>query len=1312
MNKILLLCCLTFNIEAIDLKFNNYENLELTLQKKITTIAQDKTGYLWIGSDEGLFRYNAYKFEPIDSCNKFNLKSIKKIYVDSKNYIWISSKNNGLFKYSNGDCNSVELGISNVSLSIYDIDEDSDQNLLFSTSDGLYELKNNSSIIEKSRISIPQSQPINSLIIYKKNTLIFTIEGKVFLFNSLQNKYKVFYIPDKEHFYIYDFVVDDNDALWIGSNANLFHFNLKTEKFSRKGYFPKDTRIPSLAIEKNNLWVATTGLGLVKIDLNTLKSANYRNNKNNLFSIKENTLVSLFITRDKTLWIGGFFQGLSSIDLSTIEFNHKVLDCTNNRSFRSAILDRQGNIWLGSDNGIITYNEKSKKCQFIEFENNKSHNSINYLSLIDNEIWFLNSKNIEVIDIYSNEITKISKLDCYPNKLAFDDVNKIIYISCNSRLFKMDVHSNTIEEITVQNNENKLLKINDINVYKERVLVATNHGLAKINSNGHLKFYNNSNSNFTAIYQGLNSTIVAVLDNGLFNFDNENLVPIFVKENLPEDTYVNGIIKVSDDYWLSTNKGLAKINSKEKTTHLFNYNEGTYNNFFYANSSFLGDDGKLFFGGKNGYIYFHPKDIKIKKKPTTVVIDNLYSLDQRVEINKPQSSGLQIDRPINEIDELLLNYKDYIIGFDFIVLEFANPSKVNYAYRLKGFKGEWVNTDSNNRRVTYTNLKPGTYTFQVKASNNEGVWSDQPKELKVIVSPAPWFSPWAYFTYFIIAVISIWAFIRYKTIASRKRAKQLEATVAERTQEVSLQKKMVQSLLDHKNEVFANITHEFKTPLALILGPIEQLVKEPELAPFSDKLVMVQRNAKRLILMVGQILKLSQAEQDKEIIRKSQSVQPILLMLYESFLPLGFDKNVKITIDNHQDVNIYGTSECLEIVVGNLLSNALKFTNAGGGIHMQAEVVKNKIEISVRDTGTGIESKYLDKIFKRFTRIDMHKRIAGTGIGLSVVKELTEANDGQVKVNSKWGKGSLFTVIFPVSEVVDESLLVENIGSNDLVGQLVENTQNELKAEQTHSKSTPNKNNVSILIIEDNLDMQTHIGNVLNERFNCYFADRGRDGIAIALKEVPDIVICDVMMPGMDGYKVTRILRHDGRTSHIPIVLLTALNTTESRIKGWRENIDIYVTKPFDSIELNAQLDNILIIRKMLQQKNNKMIKNNDSLNTLDLPKKDLEFIEKFKDVIGQYFGNEYFQKADLASKMAVSERQLHRKLKALIDENPMDMLRDYRLEKAAMKLKGGYQVGIVSDECGFSSVSYLGRCFKKKYGITPKQYQMLKSKC
>lgn len=322
------------------------------------------------------------------------------------------------------------------------------------------------------------------------------------------------------------------------------------------------------------------------------------------------------------------------------------------------------------------------------------------------------------------------------------------------------------------------------------------------------------------------------------------------------------------------------------------------------------------------------------------------------------------------------------------------------------------------------------------------------------------------------------------------------------------------------------------------------------------------------------------------------------------------------------------------------------------------------------------------------------------------MKEITVANGGQVNIESTWGKGSLFTLTFPITDIkADEEL------SQVMVDQLVSNTKNELIEETNAISFVSKKNRVTVLIIEDNYDMQKHIGKVLASRFNCLFANRGKSGIALALKELPDVIICDVMMPEMDGYQVTRVLRHDSRTSHVPIVLLTALNTTESRIKGWRENIDTYMTKPFNAKELHVQLDNILTIRSLLQKKTNLAFKGNTPLDDLELSKLDVKFIDKLRDVIGKVYTNEYIQKADLASKMAISERHLNRKVKALIDESPMDMLREYRLEKACMKLKDGYQVAIVSDECGFSSVAYFCPVFKKKYGITAKQYQNLKKK-
>lgn len=1313
---VLLLFLIQFSNVFAEFRFNHISVTDGLPTMIVREIHQDSEGYMWFGTSLGLVRYDGYEIEAIKDEKGNNFGDVWSIVNGTDGSVLFAVVKKGIFKYQNRKIKKI--------ISLDDLDGIEYKKLIFD-SNGLLWIGTNLGIFQYDQTDVKKiiswsNQNFYSFVEMDEH-MFAQSEHDIYKISKSTNSAKQLKsnLPeDKRNNILYK----DNQNLYLGREDGLFIYDINCSCF--KPYINEliNHRVYSLISDHEYLWIGTLYDGLYRYNKKTSTMLNITNDNTN--GLSDVSVLSLYIDDSNVLWIGTFHGGVIYINRNNFEFNiinDKVsqYSCIESNVINDILEAADNSLWLATENGLI--NTFENKCKILKFsENNKNSltsNKTSSVSTSDGDIWITSTQGgFDHINQDTNKINRLGEKYTHINfyftvkykqgMILGSFENGLFYYNNKKQLKKMAYINDTLSNSSFYSYTTD----NDNNLY-----FTTSRGVAKLNTDNQVELIDIGNKNngkfrVTSIdFDNSGNLWVGNNYQQLLKIDPAGSIIDLTKNLSSRFINVTNIVATDDDFvWITTSSDLFKINIKTNESWKFSSSDGLPQNEFLMHSSYKGQSGNIYFGGRNGAISFDPQEISINKKPPKIVLTSLNYFNKKLNSGDVVKSGFNLENPINNTSEIELGYKDYIIGFEFAALDYADSMRNQYAYRLKGLYDDWVYVDANDRKATFTNLSPGDYTFQVKASNKDGVWSEAPKELKIKVYPAPWFSPWAYFSYLIIIIFSIWAFIRYKTIASRKRAQKLEITVEERTHEVNLQKKMVETLLDHKNEVFANITHEFKTPLALILGPADQLADESELLKHSDKLNMIQRNAKRLMLMVGQILKLSQAELDKEVIRESQAVQPTLTMLYESFKPLAQNKDIDIVINNDIKTNVYATAECLEIVIGNLLSNALKFTNFGGKVYVASELNNNQVSISIRDTGTGIDKKDLKKVFKRFVRLDTHKSIQGTGIGLSVVKEITEANDGQVVVNSELGKGSEFIVTFPVSDIdADEEM------SQVMVDQLVSNTENEISYVQPKlvidNMSKNKKNRITVLIIEDNLDMQAHIGNVLKSRFNCLFSDRGRSGIAIALKEVPDVIICDVMMPEMDGYQVTRILRHDGRTSHIPIILLTALNTKESRIKGWRENIDIYVTKPFDATELNVQLDNILTIRKMLQQKTNKAIRTNDSLNTLNLSQQDLKFINKFQDVISKYYTNEYFQKADLASKMAVSERQLQRKIKALIDESPMDMLRDYRLEKATMKLKNGYQVGLVSDECGFSSVSYFGSCFKKKYGVTPKKYQQLK---
>ena len=1301
----------------------NYDFSKLSLSDGLPStivrdITQDSTGFMWFGTRHGVVKFDGYQVTQINDAQGQSLGDIWSILEVSDGSIFIASKTKGLFKYQSGLIRFMPIFDNKVDIELTSMGLDEKNTLWLGTNEGVYKLVDEKLV----RVGKLNNDTSHDFINLDKSYILGQTKQVIYKFdlkNSTKEQVEVLPADDRLNSTLYK---DNYDTIWLGRKNGLYAYDKQCQCFKSRFKELKEINVYSLVSDQKYLWIGTVYKGLYRYSYENSELVKVSMTDNDNESLGK-TIVSLYIDRSSVLWIGTFNAGIYYINPSIRQFSsiskkNKSIPCAKSFTVHDVIETRDKSLWLATEKGLVRITKKNKCTLFMRDESKNSLTAnplLNIYQASNDDIWILNNR--KGFDRLS---TKTKQIDRIGN--AFGEYSFFFSVEYNQNELLLGSFKNGLYVYNIT--EKKLTQVKNIDkkfdkatfytyaVNNKNYYLGTNKGLLRLN-NMKLEKVTLDGRDISEI-----SALSFDHDGALWisaNFKSllkknkdgsvEDITPYLKHNNTP--IQVRSIVLTDKrTIWLSTNNGLYKLDTKTYENWHFTSQDGLQNADFFRNSYHQNNTGKLYFGGQKGVNSFNPSEITVNKTPPVTVLTSFLYFNKLLNVGKLTESEFKLNKPINYLDKIELGYKDYIIGFGFAALDYADSMRNQYAYRLKGLNDDWVYVDANDRKVTYTNLKSGHYTFQVKAANKDGIWNKVPTELKIKVHPAPWLSPWAYVIYIIIIMAAIWTFIRYKTIASRKRAKVLEVTVAERTQEVNMQKKMVESLLDHKNEVFANITHEFKTPLALILGPAKQLEQKSQSDEYKNNLSMIQRNAKRLILMVGQILKLSQAELNKETLRESQAVKPILMMLYEAFKPLAEEKNIKIHLESQHSVSVYATAECLEIVIGNLISNALKFTNSGGEIYISSLLNDKQISISVRDTGTGIEKKDLSKIFKRFTRLDTHKNIQGTGIGLSVVKEITEANNGEVKIYSEWGKGSEFTVIFPITEIVSGQEL-----SKVMVDQLVGNTKNELIESGKNvsvDKNKLDKKRITVLIIEDNLDMQSHIGNVLKQRFNCTFADRGRKGIGLALQEVPDIIICDVMMPGMDGYQVTRIIRHDTRTSHIPIVLLTALNTKESRIKGWRENIDTYIAKPFDATELNVQLDNILTIRSILQNKTNKAIKNNTALNTLDLPLQDQKFIEQLKNVISEYYVNEYFQIADIALKMAISDRQLQRKVKALINQTPMDLLRNHRLEKAALKLRDGYQVGIVSDECGFSSFSYFSSCFKKKYGVPPKKYQQL----
>lgn len=1315
---------LTSSLLAFEIKFNKIQNLDLIHTDTIWTLANDKQGFLWIGSDSGILVFDGYKINLLNELfPSTSITNVRQIYSDHSGVIWVGTKGKGLFRIQD---NSVQPFIPK-----NDAESPKFVTDIIETNKGLW-IGSYSKLVLISKDDIVKSFPlpnststeseikITKIVEYSAHELLIATQYNIYIFNKTNQSYSKLEIEGLDEIYINTAYKDSDANIWIGTDIGVY-----LKKYNSLDFHPYkkeliNFRIDNVVVDNNNIWFGSVYNGLVRVSKTNQSISKYKNNSLDNNSISGDSITSMFMDDSGVLFTSSFNGGLSYFSTQSVVFGlenqgKNSIACADSVIFYGTDVEKE-TLWISSASGLIEYDTINKECfkQSLD-ENNKDvfnqiHPRFSFKDSLNNR-WVGSSSGFYKVKQSTGLIdTSFQKL---PNSIIYHmlEINPNEFLlSTGDGLFRYSEKG--IEKIDPIDKELSKVQINMVSKGNSGShLVATVIGIAILDSDGVYKIESTMQSQLpkTRIYSIYNdeeeNVWVGTNKHGLFKFNSDGeLITRFDESNgFPSQSTIYTILNSNEYLWLGTNHGLIQLNTKNNQVHVFHKSDGLQGEFYLLGSAAKSPSGKLYFGGRNGLNAFDPKDIKLNTIPPNIVLTNLTRFGKTVQTSV-EKDGFIIDKPINDLDELVLSHKDYVIGFEFAALDFADPSRNKYAFKMEGQDPDWNYVNADDRKISYSNLSPGEYVFRVKAANKDGIWNETGKSLNIRVLPAPWLTWWAYTLYVLIFFALLFAYLYRKNRANAEITKMLRIEVDKQTKELQVQKAKVENLLKRKNELFANVSHEFRTPLTLILGPINKLLGSASHS-LDDKrsLQMVNRNANRLLTMIEQLLQLAKMSHHEELTLIPQQVHASLETLVASFLPLAEIKNISLALVQNDEAAISGTQDVIDIVIGNLISNAIKYTQIGGEISVKSHKQGDFVSIDVTDNGCGLDEKQQVEIFNRFTRLDTHLDIAGVGIGLSVVEEMLKVNNGSIKVTSQLGKGSTFCVRFHCVEFTTDTRSVES--NKTLIDQLIKESNLE-EDQAAHIQYYGSKSNESILIIDDNLDMRTHVAETLKHQYYCITADRGKAGIAEAIKMVPDIVICDVMMPEMDGFQVSRILRSDTRTSHIPLILLTALNDKKSRIKGWRENIDVYLTKPFDAQELLIQLENILVIRNILKKKAGAAIRSGKLSMNSGLPKNDQVFVDKFIAMIDEMYINSNFLRPQMASMMAVSERQLQRKLKALIDKNPLDFLREYRIKKAAEQLKYGYQVSVIADKCGFNSLTYFSKCFKNQYGVSPKVYQ------
>lgn len=759
------------------------------------------------------------------------------------------------------------------------------------------------------------------------------------------------------------------------------------------------------------------------------------------------------------------------------------------------------------------------------------------------------------------------------------------------------------------------------------------------------------------------------------------------QNGLPDDV-VYGIL--ADDpnasgrrhLWLSTNRGLARFNPQTQQFQYFLKTDGLPDNEFNTRASCKMPTGELLFGGVNGLTMFNPKDFSTQR-PSPAVHLTALSLNGR-DID-PQTSDV-LDRAAPFLERLDLSHDQNSLVLSFAAMDYTTPSRNRFAYYLEGAEEEWAHQGFEHT-AQYLNLAPGAYTFKVKAANSVGAWNEQPATLTIVVHP-PWWRSWfAYLVYFGATAGAIYWFYRYQL---RRR---LEQTEAER----------LRGLDDFKNRFFTNITHEFRTPLTVVLGMVDRLTTEDgrltDEGP-RNSLKLIKRNGENLLRLINQLLDLAKLESSSLKINYVQGdIVPYLRYIAESLQSLAQMQGVTLRVEAEAGAIVmdYDPERLLQIV-HNLLSNAIKFTPGGGKVTLFIVRHSSFIILKVEDTGAGIPAEDLPHLFDRFYQAkNLEKaRAGGTGIGLALTKELVALFGGDISVESEVGKGSSFTVRLPIAQRAEPGV---GLASSRPDTASTPGVLPGAEGPQSHPDTTLPQ----LLVVEDNPDVVEYLAQCLKEHYHLDFAYNGRAGIEKALETTPDLIVSDVMMPEKDGFELCEALKNDERTSHIPIVLLTAKADVENRIAGLRHGADAYLAKPFHREELLVTLSNLLELRRKLQAKWSALLL--ASTPAAALPASDPEdvFLLKIKTIIEERMSDYGFDVEALSRAVAMSSSQLLRKVTALTGKSTAALIRSVRLARArALLQEGGKNVTEVAFEVGFDDPKYFSRVFAEAFGVSP----------
>lgn len=1336
------------------LRLNNSDGLS---NNQVELIFKDSRGFMWFVTNSGLNRYDGQNFKiyRTDKKNSEGLISddIESIQEDSSGLLWFHYFDT---KYDLFDIHT-EKFIHNVDSVLlgYGLPEKAQFVKIYNKSK-LYAFYANNEIYccdlvsqktKKIERDNYHKQTIHNVEISEKHIWILYKDGFIERLNKqtglidFENDY--FQKQANSSTIIKTIKIDADEDLWIYpgvSDKGIAYFNMKNNQWT---FWDKElsNNFVRCVVQDNSglFWIGTDHGGVNIYDKVLDKIVTVLTN--NLYedsSISQNSIISAFCSDDGTVWIGTYKNGVSyyhphvsKFDKPDLyyQFRHsaEIFDCNN------FYKDEKDNLWIGlNGGGLIKYNEKTnQKETFKHNPNNPQSLSSDIVTSIteDHEgiVWIgtflggINAYDGNVFRRYqinqqdSNSISSRSVYGITEDKYnnlwiatlgggvnCLDETRK--YISRYNTTSTKNTSSDYI--LSIFKNEDGIIYFGSDRgpFYLENKVIKPIFNQTQLEDS----LTNIKSNNLTTDRRGI---LWLATDNGIniYNPQTGYFQYINSKDGLPDEEIVSLIEDNFGNIWAGTRNGLVHIecfyksNKLEYTLHYFDERDGLPSSVCNQNAIFKDKDGKIYVGTTKGYISFFPNKIKVNKVPPKPNFTDLFISGQVIVPNVKYKKRVIINHSITDLDEIELRYDETNFSISFSAMNYIHSEKSQYKYKLVGLDKKWIFTKKGEGVASYSNLNPGTYKLEVYASNEDGVWSEIPIVMTIKIHPPFWLSWWAYLCYVSIVVAIIWLVSKYRLNKQKKEFKQTQQILEiQKTHEVD----------ELKFKFFTNISHEFKTPITLILAPLDKLLKDDIKEDQRKMLNLIKRNALNLLNLVNEILEFRKLDLNKADLNLTQNdIIEFTKEICNSFTTLATEKGINFSFTSYlNSLYLELDYEKMNKILSNLISNAFKYTEEGQigvniGILEDIKTSNKHIQITVSDTGMGIAKEYQTKIFDRFFRIDNKQKVSvtGTGVGLHLVSEYVKMHKGEITIDSEPGKGSVFIVRIPIitNIVVNKLSDPEDKHSLDLENELSEDDRVKI-----NTINLSNKANLPLLmVVDDNEELRLLVSELFSDSYNIVMAEDGEEAFTLVMDQLPDIILCDVMMPKMDGYEFCKKIRSDMRTSHIPIILLSAKSSDENKYLGIEAGADDYISKPFNTDLLRLKMAKIIEKQKKIQQSFKQKI--DISPSEIEITSMDEKFVKKAVEFVEQNMSNPEFLVEDLCKEMAMSRVYFYKKILALTGKTPSEFIRFIRLKRASELLqKSQLFVNEVAFQVGFNDPKYFRKYFKDEFGITPNEYK------